>query len=56
MTSPDALLSVISSEFHAGGGTQPFTSFYPGDKITLKVITLGQTPGSGMRVTLKCKV
>ena len=55
LTSPDALLSVISSEFHAGGGQQPFTSFNAGDKITFKVITLGSTPGSGMRVTLKCK-
>ena len=51
LTSPDALLSVISSEFHAGGGQQPFTSFNAGDKITFKVITLGSTPGSGMRVT-----
>ena len=45
LTSPDAFLSVIST-----------TTFGPGDRITFKVITLGQTPGSGMRVTLKCKV
>jgi hypothetical protein len=32
------------------------TTFGPGDRITFKVITLGATPGSGMRVTLKCKV
>jgi hypothetical protein len=45
LSNPDALLSVIST-----------TTFGPGDRITFKVITLGQTPGSGMRVTLKCKV
>jgi len=45
LTSPDALLSVIST-----------TTFIAGDRITFKVITLGSTPGSGMRVTLKCKV
>ena len=46
---------VFASGVHAGGGLQPFTSFNAGDKITFKVITLGSTPGSGMRVTLKCK-
>ena len=45
LTNPDASLSVISN-----------TAFTTGDRITFKVITLGATPGSGMRVTLKCKV
>ena len=45
LTNPDALLSVIST-----------TAFTAGDRISFKVITLGATPGSGMRVTLKCKV
>ena len=46
LISPHAFLSVIST-----------TAFTTGDRITFKVITLGAgTPGSGMTVTLKCKV
>ena len=45
LTNPDALLSVIST-----------TAFTAGDRISFKVIALGSPPGTGMRVTLKCKV
>jgi len=38
------------------GGTLSTTTFASGDRITFKVTTLGSVAGSGMRVTLKCKV
>ena len=38
------------------GGILSTTNFYIRDRITFKVTTLGSVAGSGMRVTLKCKV
>ncbi len=32
------------------------TSFAVGDRITFKILSLGATPGQGIRFTLKCKV
>ena len=37
-------------------GVLSTTTFSSGNRITFKVTTLGSVAGSGMRVTLKCKV
>jgi len=46
----------FTQAYNLSTGILSTTSFVAADRITFKVTTLGSTPGSGMRVTLKCEV
>ena len=46
----------FTQAYNLSTGILSTTSFVAADRITFKVTTLGSTPGTGMRVTLKCEV